>query len=122
MAFVWVCAGAGIGAPTRYLTDRAVQGCHRTVMPWGTMTVNVVGCAVLGLMTALAHSHDIPAGATLAVGTGFCGALTTYSTFSYETLRLFETGSRQHAVFNVIASMSLGVGAVAVGYALGTRL
>jgi fluoride exporter len=116
---VWVCLGAGVGAPARYLADRAVQSCHDTVMPWGTVLVNVVGSLLLGLLLGAATGHDVPAPVALGVGTGLCGALTTYSTFSYETLRLFEDGARLHAVLNVVVSLLAGLGAAVVGYALG---
>jgi CrcB protein len=117
---LWIALGAAIGAPARYLTDRAVQARHDSVFPWGTMTVNMVGSLVLGCLTALA-AHLSPA-LTGTLGIGFCGALTTYSTFSYETLRLLETGSRFYAVANVGASLLGGFGAVGLGWTLGTWL
>src|SRR5258705_13199991 len=79
-------AGAAAGAPARYLTDRAIQSRHATVFPWGTFTVNVFGSFIYGVLTASTHRLDPALAAGL--GTGFCGALTTYTTFSYETLRL----------------------------------
>lgn len=117
-AFAWVCLGAAIGAPGRYLTDRFVQARHDSVMPWGTLTVNIVGSFALGVLTGLAATHHVPAQVTLAVGTGLCGALTTYSTFSYETLRLFEDGARMFAVGNVVLSLVAGVGAAIAGFGL----
>ena len=78
----------------RYLTDRAVQARHDTVFPWGTFTVNVTGCLILGALTGAALTGRRPPHVQLLLGTGLCGALTTYSTFSYETLRLAETGAR----------------------------
>ena len=122
MAFFFVCLGAAIGAPARYLTDRAIQAGHDTVVPWGTMTVNVVGSLVLGLLAGFAEGHRVPNNLTLAVGTGFCGALTTYSTFSYETLRLYETGARLYASLNVVISLLAGLGAALVGLAIGSAL
>jgi CrcB protein len=101
-----------VGAPLRYLTDRAVQSRHDSVFPWGTFAVNVAGCLILGLLTGAA-GH-----AQLLLGTGLCGALTTYSTFSYETLRLVETGARGYAVLNVTASLAAGLGAAFAGVAL----
>jgi CrcB protein len=113
-----VIAGAMVGAPLRYLTDRAIQSRHDTVFPWGTFTVNVAGCLILGLLTGSvvygAASHPVQ----LLVGTGLCGALTTYSTFSYETMRLAETGARFFAVANVVASVVAGLGAAFVGGAV----
>lgn len=120
--FVLVCLGAAIGAPARYLTDRAVQRRHDTAVPWGTLTVNVVGSFVLGTVMGLGESHHVPAGVVLAIGTGFCGALTTYSTFGYETLRLVETGSRFYALANVVISLAGGLGAALIGVAVGTSI
>lgn len=119
MGFLFVCLGAGLGAPARYLTDRAIQARHDTVVPWGTMTVNVIGSMILGVLTGIASVHDVPTDVVLAVGTGFCGALTTYSTFSYETFRLYETGARLYALFNIAISLTAGLGAALVGLALG---
>ncbi|WP_019633454.1 fluoride efflux transporter FluC [Actinomadura atramentaria] len=114
MTVLLVALGAALGAPLRYLTDRAVQSRHDTLFPWGTFGVNVAGSALLGFLAGL------PAGTALAafLGTGFCGALTTYSTFSYETLRLYEDGARLMAFLNVAASIAAGLGAVFTGMAV----
>ncbi|MFI9123117.1 fluoride efflux transporter CrcB [Streptomyces bikiniensis] len=116
--FLLVAAGGAVGAPLRYLADRAVQARHGTAFPWGTLTVNVVGSLVLGLLTGAALSGAAGHTAQLFLGTGLCGALTTYSTFSYETLRLAETGARFSAAANVVASVLAGLGAVFAGLAL----
>ncbi|NUO41712.1 MAG: fluoride efflux transporter CrcB [Streptomyces sp.] len=113
MNWLLVVAGAMVGAPLRYLTDRAVQSRHDSVFPWGTFAVNVTGCLVLGLVTGAA-GPDL----RLLLGTGLCGALTTYSTFSYETLRLAETGAGLYALVNVGASLAAGLGAAFVGVEL----
>ncbi|MEU7281809.1 fluoride efflux transporter CrcB [Streptomyces sp. NPDC045431] len=112
MNWLLVIVGGAVGAPLRYLTDRAVQARHDSVFPWGTFTVNVTGCLLLGLLTGAASE------AQLLLGTGLCGALTTYSTFSYETLRLAETGAKPYAVVNVAASVAAGLAAVFAGAAL----
>ena len=119
MGFLFVCLGAAFGAPARYLTDRTIQARHDTVVPWGTMTVNVVGSMILGLLAGLAGTHHLPDAVTLALGTGFCGALTTYSTFGYETFRLFESGARLYAALNVGISLMAGLGAALIGLAIG---
>ncbi|MFJ3670806.1 fluoride efflux transporter CrcB [Streptomyces sp. NPDC090106] len=113
MNWLLVAAGAAVGAPLRYLTDRAVQSRHDSVFPWGTFAVNVGGCLVLGLLTGAA-GPDL----RLLLGTGLCGALTTYSTFSYETLRLAETGAGLYALANVGASLAAGLGAAFAGVEL----
>jgi CrcB protein len=113
-----VVTGAMVGAPLRYLTDRAVQSRHDSVFPWGTFAVNVTGCLILGLLTGAVAAGAAGSHLQLVLGTGLCGALTTYSTFSYETLRLTETGARFYAAANVVASVVAGLGAAFAGVAL----
>jgi CrcB protein len=113
-----VFLGAAAGAPLRYLTDRLVQSRHDTLFPWGTFTVNLVGCLVLGALTGASLPHPVLA----LAGTGFCGALTTYSTFSYETVRLVEQKAYFYAVMNVVVSVVAGVGAAFVAYAATSAL
>nr|WP_285509189.1 fluoride efflux transporter CrcB [Actinokineospora sp. NBRC 105648] len=109
MGALLVAAGAALGAPLRYLTDRAVQR-GRDRFPWGTLTVNVVGSLILGVVVAVGDDQW-----RLLLGTGLCGALTTYSTFSYETLHLAETGRGRQAVVNVVVSVACGLAAFTVG-------
>ncbi len=115
MTLLLVLLGGAVGAPTRYLTDLAVQRLHRTAFPWGTWTVNVVGSLVLGLVAADASTWM----ATL-VGTGFCGALTTFSTFGYETVRLAEEGEAGTATTYAVGSLAVGLLAAALGWWLGS--
>lgn len=117
-----IIVGAMIGAPTRYLTDRYVQSRHESAFPWGTFAVNVVGSFTLGFLTAAAAHHGLPKLVIAFAGTGFCGALTTYSTFSYETVRLLEDRSRFYALANVIASIVAGIGSAVCGATLATVL
>jgi CrcB protein len=116
---LFVCLGAIIGAPARYLTDRAVQVRHDTVLPWGTVVVNLTGSFVLGVLTGLAASHTSSSDLILLIGTGFCGTFTTYSAFAYESLRLVETGQRRQAFVNITVSITGGLGAAVIGYSLG---
>ncbi|MGW4223700.1 fluoride efflux transporter CrcB [Streptomyces bauhiniae] len=117
MNWLLVILGGMTGAPLRYLTDRAVQKRHDAVFPWGTFTVNVLGCFILGLLTGAVVAGAASSHLQLLIGTGLCGALTTYSTFSYETLRLTEDGARFLAAANVVASVVAGLGAAFVGTA-----
>ncbi|GAB1332840.1 fluoride efflux transporter CrcB [Streptomyces sennicomposti] len=118
MNWLLVIAGAVVGAPLRYLTDRTVQSRHDTVFPWGTFTVNVAGSLVLGLVTGAVAAGAVSSDVQLLVGTGLCGALTTYSTFSYETLRLAEDGARFFAAVNTIGSLVAALGSAFTGAAL----
>ncbi|MEW1551850.1 fluoride efflux transporter CrcB [Streptomyces tsukubensis] len=122
MNWILVIVGGAVGAPLRYLTDRAVQRRHDSLFPWGTFAVNTVGCLILGLLTGAATAGAASSEVQLLVGTGLCGALTTYSTFSYETLRLAEDGATFYAVANVAGSVVAGLGAVCGGVALAQAL
>ncbi|MFD8690242.1 fluoride efflux transporter CrcB [Streptomyces sp. NPDC059651] len=122
MNWLLVIIGAAVGAPLRYLTDRAVQARHDTVFPWGTFAVNVSGCLALGLLTGAVAAGAASSHLQLLLGTGLCGALTTYSTFSYETLRLAEGGARFYAAANAVASVVAGLGAAFAGVALAEAL
>src|SRR6185295_6531044 len=87
----FVAAGA-VGAPLRYLVDIAITERTKGTFPWATFVINVSGSFLLGLLTVLGLHHGLPKSARVVLGTGFCGAYTTFSTFSYETVRLLEEG------------------------------
>ncbi|GAA0927604.1 fluoride efflux transporter CrcB [Pseudonocardia zijingensis] len=118
-AVLWVALGAAVGAPLRYLVDRAVRSRYRGRFPWGTFAVNVAGSAVLGALTgAVVALPDgvVPAAVQAVLGTGFCGALTTYSTFGYETVTLVEKRAPVTAVVYVVGSVVAGLLAAALSW------
>jgi CrcB protein len=117
-----VLVGGAVGAPLRYLTDLLVQSRHDSVFPWGTFVVNAAGSFVLGLAAGAVSAADGPDWALTLVGTGLCGALTTFSTFGYETLRLVEEGSWPAATANVVASVLVAAAACAAGWALAATI
>ena len=114
MTVLAVIVGAALGAPLRYLTDRFLQGRHDSAFPWGTFCVNVAGSALLGFLFALPAAPGVQA----LLGTGFCGALTTYSTFGFETVTLYRSGARTVAALYVLASVLAGFGAAYCGVAV----
>ncbi|MER6449349.1 fluoride efflux transporter CrcB [Streptomyces venezuelae] len=122
MNWLLVVVGAAVGAPLRYLLDRAVQARHDSVFPWGTFAVNAAACLVLGALAGAALAGAASSRLQLLLGTGLCGALSTYSTFSYETLRLAERGRGFLAAANVVASVLVGLGAVRLGSTAALRL
>jgi CrcB protein len=117
-----VLVGGMIGAPARYLADRFVQARHDSVFPWGTFAVNVAGSALLGFLVGAQRHLGLPSFAVALVGTGFCGGLTTFSTFGYETLRLLEDGAVGEAGLNAIGSLAVGVLAAWLGFLLAGAL
>jgi CrcB protein len=122
MTALLVVLGAVVGAPLRYLTDRAVQARHDSLFPWGTFAVNITGSLILGLLAGGTTAHAVPGTAVALLGTGLCGALTTYSTFGYETIRLLEQRARFYAGLNAAASVVAGLGAAFIGVAVAQAL
>jgi CrcB protein len=114
--------GGALGAPARYLVDGWIEPRVRSVFPWGTFVVNVTGSFVLGVVTGLALYHGLGDVPRAAIATGFCGAYTTFSTFSYETVLLVETSEHRRAVANVVGSVTVGLVAAGLGLAAGAAL
>lgn len=113
MSWLLIAVGGAVGAPARSLLDVLISRRRRGVFPAGTLTINVVGSALLGAFAAdLGHSGM----AYAALATGFCGAFTTFSTFTWETLALAEDGLPAAAVANVTLSLVLGLGAASTTY------
>jgi CrcB protein len=110
-----VALGAAVGAPLRYLVDRFVQARHDSLFPWGTFVVNVAGSFVLGVVAAALDGAWL-----VLIGTGFCGALTTYSTFGYETIRLVQERAGLYALLNVLGSVAAGLLAALLGTLVGS--
>ncbi|MGH9243456.1 MAG: fluoride efflux transporter CrcB [Acidimicrobiales bacterium] len=98
MTLAAIAVAAAAGAVARYLLDRLIQQRTEAVFPLGTLTVNITGSAALGFLTGLALYHGLAPAPPAIIGTGFVGSYTTFSTFTYETVRLIEDGAtpRRH--------------------------
>jgi CrcB protein len=107
-----------LGAPARYLVDGFVVDRARGELPVGTFVVNVTGSLFLGFLTGLALYHAFPATPRALLGTGFCGAYTTFSTFAYELIRLAEDRERRATLRVLIAFLTVPAIAAAVGMSL----
>nr|WP_221203809.1 CrcB family protein [Modestobacter versicolor] len=110
---MWVALGALVGAPLRLLADRTAAARRGPGSVLGTLAVNVAGSAVLGVLLGLGDASP----AVLAlVGTGFCGTLTTFSTFGWDVVRLVEERAVGRAAAYLTGSLVLGLAAAAGGW------
>ncbi|MBX9639530.1 MAG: fluoride efflux transporter CrcB [Mycobacteriaceae bacterium] len=115
-ALVWlgIMLIGGIGSVTRFLVDRTVARRVGRPFPYGTLTVNITGAALLGFLTSAALPKDV----SLLIGTAFVGAYTTFSTWMLETQRLGEERQLPAAFANIAVSVLLGLGAVLLGQSI----
>jgi CrcB protein len=120
--FVPVLALGAVGATSRYLLDAYVGARFPSTLPWGTFMVNMSGSFLLGLLTGLVTFAGGPGALKVILGTGFCGAYTTFSTFSFETVRLIEERELYEAAANVLGSLAVGIISAGAGLALGAYL
>jgi CrcB protein len=109
-----VATGALVGAPLRLLALRLAARNGRDPA-LGTLAVNVTGSALLGVVLG---RSDASAEVVALIGTGFCGTLTTFSTFGADVVRLVEDRALGRTLRYVTATLVLGLGAAAAGYAL----
>ncbi|MEO1086481.1 MAG: fluoride efflux transporter CrcB [Acidobacteriota bacterium] len=114
---LWIGCGGFLGAIARHLLSSWAQRWAPLAFPLGTLAVNVVGCFALGALMAWLERGAPPTLRPL-VGVGFLGALTTFSTFGYETLELLRQGEMLLAAASVVANVVVGLGAVWLGVTL----
>lgn len=112
---VFICGG--LGTVARYQLDGLIQNHTRRVMPIGTLTINVVGSLILGVLVGLHLRHGLPDTIELAAGTGFCGGFTTFSSLMYESTQLAQEGAYRQAIRMLLLNMILGGFAAELGLA-----
>ena len=118
MRLVLIALAGAAGALTRYGVGNAVG--VRT-FPWATLAINVVGSFLLGLLLQAAPGR-LDDDVRVALGVGFLGAFTTFSTFSYETVTMLRDGRAGAAALYVATSVVVGVAAAALGFRVGAAL
>ncbi|HRK56508.1 MAG TPA: fluoride efflux transporter CrcB [Burkholderiaceae bacterium] len=119
MHFGWVFLGAGLGGALRHGVNLLGARAPGAMFPWATMTVNVLGSLLMGLIVAwLAWRNPWPLAVRLFLTTGVLGGFTTFSAFSLEVVLLFERGQMWLALLYALASVLLSVLALAAGMAL----
>lgn len=122
MTFLVVFVGAGLGGVARHAIGQWVQGSAGAGFPWGTLLINVTGSAALTLLYGLLESMAVPPEWRAFLGIGVLGGYTTFSTFSYETVRLIQDGAWERALLYVLGSVILSVGAAILGFGVASAI
>ena len=121
--FLFICLGGAIGTGLRYLTSSLAVRWLGVDFPYGTLIVNVVGSFLIGLIQQVgATSLLIPETTRLFLTVGIMGGLTTYSSFSYETLRLAQIGAWGQAWINVLVTTAVCLGVCFFGIVVGRMI
>lgn len=118
--FTLLALAGGLGASTRLLLDGVIRTRSTGALPWGTVTINLTGSLLLGLLTALATAHAVPETWRLVVGTGFLGGYTTFSTASFETVRLLQERRWVAGAANGLGVLIAATGAAGLGLWIGS--
>lgn len=116
---LWVGLGGFVGANARYWLGGWIMARLGSAFPYGTFVINISGSFILGMVMGILEGHVLSPVVRLALAIGFVGAYTTFSTWTYETLRLIESGSLSMATMNVVGSMLMGLLAAVGGLATG---
>ena len=109
----------GVGAVARLVLDGVLRARVRLAFPLGTTVINVTGSFLLGLVTGLALAHGLPPEWRAVLGTGFLGGYTTFSTASYETVRLAQQRRYRAALVNGVGMLAFALAAAGLGLWLG---
>ena len=120
---LWICLGGALGTGSRYLVGLGAAKLMGSGFPWGTLTVNLVGSFLISVVMYLSlDAAVIAAPLRLFLVTGFMGGFTTYSSFNYETLKLFQSGAWGIAATNVLVTMLACSTAGLLGLFVGSRI
>ena len=117
-SFLLVFLGGGLGSGLRYLVTITMNQ-YSKVLPFGTFTVNMLGCLLIGLILGYAQRENtLTSNQTLLLATGFCGGFTTFSAFANENLELIKNGELFNFSVYTIGSVLIGILAVFIGFYL----
>lgn len=117
MNVLYVALGGALGSVARYLLSIAVHRYAAPGFPYGTFTVNIIGCAVFGMIVGLAEQRlDLTPALRAFFLVGVLGGFTTFSAFTFDTLELLRTAAFFRATFNVLGQITIGLAALWLGY------
>lgn len=115
--FFFLFLGGGSGALLRYALSGATHRVMGAKFPWGTLSVNFLGCLLMGILWGISERYIVPQRARLFLFTGLLGAFTTFSTFGLETFSLLRDGQHATAAGNILASNIGGIALLVLGFA-----
>ena len=113
-----IATGGAVGALSRYYLTFFLQVQPGYSFPVGTLAVNLIGAFIIGICTGIVHFSTMSENLRLLIMTGFLGALTTFSTYSIETVNLIKNNMLRYAILNVAISTISGILLAYAGYAL----
>ncbi|WP_337866300.1 fluoride efflux transporter CrcB [Ignavibacterium sp.] len=118
-SYFFVMAGAAFGGLLRYIVADLVQKNSKIIFPFGTLSVNIAGSFLIGLIIFILGEREIISPEVrLFLTVGLCGGFTTFSTFSYETLMLFQEAEFLYAAINIVLNVVLSITAIYLAYLL----
>lgn len=115
MTPLYIALAGGLGAAGRFVADGLIRTVAGRKFPWGTLTINIVGSFILGILTGLVLYRHGGANVKLIAGTGFCGGFTTFSTASFEAARLIEEKRIGATMLQILANAVFSLTAAAIG-------
>jgi len=118
---LWVAAGGALGAVLRYLVSIQIAAETATRFPWGTLTVNMLGCLVIGVMWSVTEQKTASEGVLLFLMVGLIGSFTTFSTYGLEGIQLIQSGKLMAGFAYVLVSNIAGLLLVIIGKSMVDR-
>ena len=112
---IYVIVGSSIGGAARFLSQEFVQKRFPSFIPLSTLSVNIIGSFIVGIIYALAEKSKISAEVRILIATGFCGGFTTFSSFAYENVKLLQDGEFFNTALYTLLSLFIGLVAVYLG-------
>lgn len=115
LLFLALSIAGGSGACARLVLDGVIRSRNRSALPWGTIVINLTGSFALGFLVGMAAGHLVPSDWLLVLGTGFLGGYTTFSTASFETVRLLQNDERGKGLFNAFGTLISATAMAGIG-------